>query len=85
MTEKIVLITGAGQGIGKAYARRVAKSGSHVLPADVNEERVTEAAAGLASAGLSTAPEVVDVADERSCAALADRVKSTHAQAHGGP
>lgn len=83
MTEKIVLVTGAAQGIGKAYARRIAESGNHVLLADINQERVTEAAADLASAGLSVAPEVIDVADERSCAELADRVKSAHGRLDG--
>ena len=33
---KVAIITGAGQGIGEAYARRFAEEGATVVVADVN-------------------------------------------------
>ena len=37
----VAIITGAGQGIGEAYARRFAAEGATVVVADVNEEKGT--------------------------------------------
>ena len=36
---KVAIITGAGQGIGEAYAHRFAKEGATVVVADVNAEK----------------------------------------------
>src|SRR5437867_7906146 len=39
LTDKVAIITGAGQGIGEAYARRFAQEGARVVVADVNAEK----------------------------------------------
>ena len=39
LEDKVAIITGAGQGIGEAYARRFAKEGARVVVADVNAEK----------------------------------------------
>ncbi|MCW2889309.1 MAG: hypothetical protein QOE54_6203 [Streptosporangiaceae bacterium] len=36
---KIAIVTGAGQGIGKAYAKALAIEGAHVAVADLNGEQ----------------------------------------------
>jgi 3-oxoacyl-[acyl-carrier protein] reductase len=43
--DKVAIVTGAGQGIGEAYAGALAAEGGSVVVADINEEtggRVTE-------------------------------------------
>ena len=68
---KVAIITGAGQGIGLAYARRFLAEGAKVVVADLSEERGT---AGLAALdGLGEAIFVrTDVADEASAQACVD-------------
>ena len=39
LKEKVIIVTGAGQGIGAAYARRLASEGAQVAVADINNEK----------------------------------------------
>ena len=58
---KIAVITGAGQGIGEAYARRFAAEGATVVVADVNEEKGRAVATAL---GAPHRFERLDVSNE---------------------
>ena len=44
MARNVVVVIGAGSGIGKAVAHRVAKEGAHVVCADLSEETAQETA-----------------------------------------
>ena len=48
MSKKVAIITGAGQGIGKAIARRLAKDGMNIAIADINLETAQAAADEIA-------------------------------------
>lgn len=56
LDEKIAIVTGAGQGIGRAIAEKLAAEGATVVVTDVNEATAqqTAAAIGGASVGLHT-------------------------------
>ncbi|MBO4273527.1 3-hydroxybutyrate dehydrogenase [Microbispora triticiradicis] len=55
---RTALVTGAGSGIGRACARRLAAEGAHVVVVDVNAE-----AAGKVAAEIGGTPVTVDLSD----------------------
>lgn len=58
-----VLITGAGQGVGAATARRLAAEGARVLVTDLDGDRARNAAAAIRAAGGTADSLACDVAD----------------------
>jgi len=67
---KTVLITAAGQGIGRASALACAREGAHVIATDINAAALAELAA--LAAGIQV--EVLDVCDGVAVGALAARL-----------
>jgi NAD(P)-dependent dehydrogenase (short-subunit alcohol dehydrogenase family) len=63
LSGKIALVTGAGQGIGLAIARRFAEAGAKIAAADLSRERAESAAAQLILDGHRAAPFEADVSD----------------------
>jgi NAD(P)-dependent dehydrogenase (short-subunit alcohol dehydrogenase family) len=61
------IVTGAGSGIGRATAHRLAAAGADVLAADISEQAVADTAE---SGDGNLRPTTVDVSDEGSVAAL---------------
>lgn len=59
--EKVALVTGAGQGIGKAIALRLVKDGFAVAIADYNDATATTVAAEINQAGGRAVAIKVDV------------------------
>jgi NAD(P)-dependent dehydrogenase (short-subunit alcohol dehydrogenase family) len=51
LSGQVALVTGAGQGIGKACALAMAKAGADVATVDINDESVKETAAAIAGLG----------------------------------
>ena len=66
--EKVVVITGAGSGIGRATAERLAAEGASLVITDVNAEGLENTAAACAEHGHPVTPLVSDVSDEPSVA-----------------
>jgi NAD(P)-dependent dehydrogenase (short-subunit alcohol dehydrogenase family) len=68
---KVAIVTGAGSGIGKALATRLARDGAAVVVADLRNHDV--AAADIAQAtGARTLGLKVDVASEQDVARMAE-------------
>lgn len=80
---KVVVVTGGGQGIGKAYARTLAARGAHVVAVDINPAAVAECARELRDEGLSAEGEVLDVSSSKDVQAFGESLASRHPAVHG--
>ncbi len=67
------MITGGASGLGLEMARRAHELGMRIVLADVEEEPLARAVAGLRDAGAEAWGERVDVADDAQVEALAAR------------
>ncbi len=72
--DKVVVITGAGSGIGLSTARAFAKKGAVLYITDIKKERITKAAEEIASLGASVFPFVVDSSNCEEMKKFADDV-----------
>ncbi|MGW6117945.1 SDR family NAD(P)-dependent oxidoreductase [Nocardia sp. NPDC055165] len=79
-TNKVVVITGAGSGIGRAYARNFARLGARLALSDIDMDAVTETADISRRIGAEARAYRLDVADRPAFIAHADEV----AQDFGG-
>lgn len=70
---KTALVTGAGSGLGLAFARGLADHGARVILADRNLEWAQEGAASIAAAGGQALALQTDVADADSVERLVER------------
>jgi NAD(P)-dependent dehydrogenase (short-subunit alcohol dehydrogenase family) len=73
-TDKVAIITGAGNGIGLQIARSFAAEGARVVIADINENSGARAAAEIQASNGQALAVPVDVSDEKRVENLAARV-----------
>jgi NAD(P)-dependent dehydrogenase (short-subunit alcohol dehydrogenase family) len=66
---KVVLVTGAGHGIGRAVAERFAAEGAHVIVNDINETRAHETAKAIGGHAI-----IVDVSIKSKVDAMFDTI-----------
>ncbi len=83
LNDRVVVVTGAGQGLGRAYAQRIAADGGTVVLADINVDAGQQLTAELVEGGSTARFHRLDVADPASCAALADAVTAEFGAVHG--
>lgn len=72
--DKVIIVTGAGQGLGAAYARKLAEEGARVIVADVNEEKGRSVAEEITGKGHEALAIMTDVSWEESTRDLARSV-----------
>lgn len=63
MTGKVALITGAGSGMGRTHAIRLAQEGADIIALDLNEDALAETATQVADQGSRIHTAVADVRD----------------------
>lgn len=83
LSGRVVVVTGGGQGLGRAYAQRIVADGGSVVIADLNEEKGAAVAAELRSVGGTAGFVHLDVGDPASVTALAKIVIAEFGEVHG--
>ncbi|MER6685406.1 SDR family NAD(P)-dependent oxidoreductase [Streptomyces olivaceoviridis] len=73
-TGRIAIITGAGAGIGRAAAERIAAEGGLTAVFDISAERANDTARAIVDAGGSAVPFEVDVSDADQVQEAVDEV-----------
>jgi NAD(P)-dependent dehydrogenase (short-subunit alcohol dehydrogenase family) len=76
--DRVVVITGAGSGIGRATALAFAKQGACVHLVDIHRSRVEEAAAEVRRLGPQAHAHTVDVRDAAAMEQLAHAIYARH-------
>ena len=78
MSGRVVVVTGAASGIGRAMAEVVAANGAHVVLADRNAATLDAVSADFARQGFSSDAREVDVAQPEAIEALIDATVEQH-------
>ena len=78
LTDRVAIITGGSQGIGKATAQRFARAGAVVVVADVNEDAGAETVEAIEADGGSASFVAVDVSDMEQAQAMVDHAVDQH-------
>lgn len=72
LKDKVIIVTGGGVGIGRAYATGLAKEGAKVVVADIQEEEAQKVAGDIQRAGGEASAVPVDVTSVEKTRAMAD-------------
>ena len=78
---RVALVTGAGSGIGRAIAEKLAKDGERGVVNDLNGETADEVAARIKESGGEAAPAPGDVSDAQAV----HRIVEAAREAYGSP
>jgi len=75
---QVAVITGAAQGLGRAFARAYAEAGAVSIVTDVNMEKAEAVASEIRGAGGEAEAVRMDVGDEQSVKAAFDQIIKAH-------
>lgn len=81
LSGKVAVVTGAGRGLGKAFAFKYAEEGAHLLLPDISLERAEKTAAEICAAGGRAEAMEADIADEASARSVAEKTLSLYGRA----
>ncbi|MEM9355549.1 MAG: SDR family NAD(P)-dependent oxidoreductase [Pseudomonadota bacterium] len=81
VTDKVIVVTGAARGLGRAYASALAADGAKVVAGDVRDSAETVSA--IQSVGGDAKAITLDVSDTASCTAMADAAIEAYGQIDG--
>lgn len=82
ITDKVFVVTGGGNGMGREVALQLIARGARVAAVDLNEAGLAETAA-LAKAGERLSTHALNVSDRKAVLALPDAVVKAHGQVDG--
>ncbi len=71
LADNIAIVTGAGRGMGRAIALRMAQEGAHIVAADIDVQTAHETAASVEALGRRSLPCEADLGSMASIDASA--------------
>jgi 3-oxoacyl-[acyl-carrier protein] reductase len=74
LKDKVAIITGAGRGLGKAFALRFAAEGAKLLLPDISLERAETTAKEIKAKGGEAAAMLTDISSEKDTPEMAEKV-----------
>lgn len=74
LTDRVAIVTGAGQGIGEAVAMRLAGAGAHIAVVDLNLEQAEKTAGQVRGLGRKSLAVCCDVSKSADVTAMRDTV-----------
>ncbi len=83
LEHKVILVTGAGSGIGRASAELFAREGATVAVCDIDADTAGETVANIESHGGTASAYTVDVSVDAEVAAAVDGIVADHGQLDG--
>ena len=83
LENKVVVVTGAGSGLGKAVSLKVASQGADLVLADINGEAIARTAAEVEAMGRKALQCVVDVCNGESVNQMIADAVAAYGQIHG--
>lgn len=72
LKEKVIIVTGGGLGIGRAYSKGLAKEGAKIVVADIQVEAAKQVADEISKEGGDALPVAVDVTSPEKTREMAD-------------
>ena len=80
---KVVIVTGGGHGIGRAYCLGIAREGGTAVVADIDEKAADGVAKAIKDSGGKSLATKVDVANFFSCQEMAQKTLDAHGKIDG--
>lgn len=83
LQDKTIIVTGGGQGLGRAMAEQLAQRGAKLALVDLNPEKLDQAAAACRGHGAEARTYLCNVADEAQVEQMVQQVAGDFGAIHG--
>ena len=83
LQDKVIIVTGGGQGLGRAMAEYLAAKGAHLALVDLDQDKLNAAVAACESVGAQARAYICNVANEDQVTQMVAQVAADFGALHG--
>ena len=80
--DRTVIVTGAGNGLGKCYALALAEAGAYVVVNDINEQTARDTVSEINNAGGAAKVNTADITDHKDAKQIVDDAIQSYGDIH---